>query len=113
MTDEQPSPDAVSLSTVFDALGHGSRRLILLELADHTPQTEAEFETEELAADGGNSDWLEAELNHTHLPKLADSGFIDWNPKTDTITRGPRFDEIEPLLTLIDTHRDELPSDWP
>ncbi|MDG5762097.1 transcriptional regulator, partial [Natronococcus sp. A-GB1] len=81
--------------------------------ADHNPRTEAEFETEEFAADRENPDSFETELHHVHLPKLTDAGFINWDPQTETITRGPYFDEIEPLLTLIDTHQDELPFDWP
>ncbi|WP_458189837.1 DUF7344 domain-containing protein [Haladaptatus sp. NG-WS-4] len=56
---------------------------------------------------------LETQLRHVHLPKLADDGYIEWNPGTETIRRGPNFDDIAPLLTLMDDHEDELPDDWP
>jgi hypothetical protein len=41
-------------------------------------------------------------LHHIHLPKLADAGLIDWDPRDDIIVRGPSFDEILPLLETID-----------
>ncbi|RQG94797.1 transcriptional regulator [Natrarchaeobius oligotrophus] len=97
---------------MFDVLSHSTRRQILVELADHNLRTEAAFETEEFAADG-NSDSPETELHHIHLPNLADAGFINWGPRTETITRGPRFSEIEPLLVVIDDHKETLPVDWP
>lgn len=56
---------------------------------------------------------LKTQLHHTHLPKLADAGYIDWNPDTGAICRGPSIDEIAPLLTLMSDHADELPDDWP
>ena len=113
MPDGQHPAERDSLNTMFDVLSHGARRQILVELADHNPRTEAEFETEEFVADAGNPDSPETELHHTHLPKVADSGFINWDPQTETITRGPRFSEIEPLLVVIDDHQDTLPVDWP
>jgi hypothetical protein len=51
-------------------------------------------------------------LQHVHLPKLEDPGFVDVNLDQHSVTRGPRFDEIEPLLELLETNRDRLPADW-
>lgn len=49
-----------------------------------------------------------AELTHVHLPKLADAGYIEWDRDAHTVVKGPRFDEIRPLMTaiapLIDDH---------
>jgi hypothetical protein len=50
---------------------------------------------------------------HTHLPKLEEAGFIVWHQDTNKVEKGPRFEEIRPLLELIDAHADELPADWP
>ena len=113
MIDDQYPGERDPLNTMFDVLRHGIRRHILVELADHNPRTEAEFETEEFVAAAGNPDSPETQLHHIHLPKLADSGFINWDSQTETITRGPRFREFELLLVLIDDHQDTLPSDWP
>lgn len=113
MPNDQQPIDRDTLNTIFNVLRHGTRRQILMELADHTPRREAEFEAEEFTADRGTPDSIETGLYHTHLPKLADAGFIDWDPQTETITRGPRFSEITPLLVLIDDHQDAVPVDWP
>lgn len=51
-------------------------------------------------------------MQHLHLPKLADYEFIEWNKDTHEVTKGPKFDEIRPLLELLATHEDELPADW-
>jgi hypothetical protein len=51
-------------------------------------------------------------MRHTHLPKLASAGFIEWDPETNTVQQGPRFEDIRPLLELMHDHADELPDDW-
>jgi len=28
------------------------------------------------------------------------------------VIKGPNFDEIKPLLELLENHEDELPTDW-
>ena len=62
-------------------------------------------------------EWDSAEsqiaLVHAHLPKLADAGYIEWDPDSGDIAEGPRFEEVEVVLDLFDTHADDLPSDWP
>ncbi|VTT86294.1 hypothetical protein DM2_2332 [Halorubrum sp. DM2] len=52
-------------------------------------------------------------MYHSHLPKLADLGFIEWDPDENEIRKGPRWDDIAPLLRLIEDHQDELPDGWP
>ncbi|WP_254544885.1 transcriptional regulator [Halomarina pelagica] len=51
-------------------------------------------------------------LNAVHLPKLADYGFIEWDRNTHEVMKGPKFDEIRPLLELLEAHEDKLPADW-
>ena len=52
------------------------------------------------------------EMRHTHLPKLVEYGFVEWDRDTHEVVKGPEFDEIEPLLELLDEHDDELPEGW-
>ncbi len=61
----------------------------------------------------GRADEAESELRRTHLPMLEAEGYIEWDRETGEISRGPRFDEIEPFLELIEEHEDELPPFWP
>lgn len=113
MTGDERPPDTTPLDDLFDILSHGSRRRILFELSTRNPRRQDEFETEDFVTDDDTLELFRIELYHTHLPRLAESGFIDWNSETGTIIRGPRFGEIEPLLTLIHNHHDELPAGWP
>ncbi|WP_449405170.1 hypothetical protein [Haloarcula amylovorans] len=44
---------------------------------------------------------------------MAEAGYIEWHRETGEVSKGPRYDEIEPLLDLIENHVDELPPNWP
>jgi hypothetical protein len=102
-----------SLNLMFDALRHPYRRRILLLVGDHNPRDEEEFSVEELATEDDDRELLTTELYHAHLPKLAEAGYIEWDEGTETIRRGPSFEEIAPLLALMHDHQDELPEGWP
>jgi hypothetical protein len=104
--------DDDSFDELFEVLSHEYRRYILWSLADPDGRTDEPIRTTLFAGDD-EPDILRIELRHNHLPKLDDAGLVDWDPETETLTRGPRFEEIEPLLGLLDDNRDELPGDWP
>ena len=59
-----------------------------------------------LAFEEGN---IWAELHHVHLPKLQEKGYVRWDSDEHTITRGPEWNQIEPLLRLVYNHLNELP----
>ncbi|MFC4358412.1 ArsR family transcriptional regulator [Halobium salinum] len=111
MTDGSETPR--HLDRMFDVLGHPYRRRILLLVSEHNPRDEDEFSVDELATEDDDLEMLTDELYRIHLPKLADAGYIEWNEDTETIRRGPNFEDIAPLLRLMHDHRDELPSGWP
>ena len=105
-----------SLNELFEVLSHGVRRRILMAVARENPRDDEEITSESVADEHQEADALELlkqQLYHTHLPKLEDAGFIDWDQERGLITRGPRFEEIGPLLRLMHDHQDELPDDWP
>lgn len=93
----------------LDALGDPLRRRLLVNLEEHTPQDipesvhegERELET------------LRMELFHTHLPMLEEEDIVQWHRDAGEVVKGPRFDEIHSLVSLIDAHADELPYHWP
>ena len=94
---------------IFENLSNSHRRLILLLLKQGVVETE----TDVMVRSGSDSRETETALIHNHLPRLAQAGYIDWDRDSGEIAKGPRFDEIEPLLELIEAHADELPADWP
>lgn len=97
--------------SAFSALADSHRRELLFALLGHTPQAElsipegVEFDEEELEA-------VRLKMYHFHLPRLESEGFIEWNRDTRSVSKGPDFEEIRPLLKLLDRHRNELPDGW-
>lgn len=103
----------VSSDQVFTALSHTARRRVLSALVSAAPRDEVEFESVEYAPEDQRPGSFAIELHHTHLPHLDDAGFVDWERESGTVDRGPAFEEIRPLLELLDEHRRELPAGWP
>lgn len=102
---------ATTVGTQLGALTHRPQRQLLVALIHHNPQDDTPF-------DGGEPEIEDEELEvlydfqHYHLPELESKGFIEYNREEHTISTGPNFAEIEPILALIDEHKDELPDDW-
>ena len=104
------STEAVtSFDIHLDALRHVDRRRLLLALLN-AEETALPIELDQLEYETADRDVL-VSFHHSHLPKLEDLGFVDANPDQHSVTTGPRFEEIKPLLELLDTHRDRLPPD--
>lgn len=97
------------MDQILESLASRHRRVILLMLKQGTVRTE----TDVMVRGRTETNEEEIALTHNHLPKLAEAGYIEWDRDTGEISKGPRFDEIEPLLDLIESHADELPPDWP
>ncbi len=84
----------------MDVLSNTYRRQMLLALADANPQEDRK--TVSSASEGRDDEGESAiAMQHVHLPKLEDCGFIRWNREKQRVTKGPQFDEIEPLLTVV------------
>ncbi|MFB6207535.1 MAG: ArsR family transcriptional regulator [Haloglomus sp.] len=98
---------------MFEALSHPRRRRILTVLVEANPGDNDEFVPDDFTPTDGELDGFVISLHHNHLPRLHDAGFIEWEPRTETVRRGPRFDEIVPLVELMSNHENELPADWP
>lgn len=96
--------------TMLDALGTRERRYLLSQLLVSNPRDE-EWLVDQLETDADEQDLL-ARIRHTDLPKLDQMEFITWDDEEGTIVKGPRFDEIRPILQLMVDHEDELPDGW-
>lgn len=108
---DAPRLDEKQFDEALDALAHVQRRKLLVALLDHNPQND----TPELDLDSADdSDTVERliEMEHVHLPKLVEYEFIEWDREKNEVAKGPKFDEIRPLLELLTDHVEELPDDW-
>jgi hypothetical protein len=99
----------MTLDTQLTILSNHHRRRVLLALVDNAPQTIPTGTTTTVETDGGDHPQTIA-MQHIHLPKLADHGFIDWDQETQRAAKGPQFGEIEPLLTVLSENQDVLPA---
>lgn len=101
------------MDTVLNVLEKRYRRRLLVALLEHNPQVadnpQISSDTESATE---NLETLTILTWHKHLPKLEESEFIEWDRDTNSIQKGPQFDEIQPLLELLQNHADELPDDW-
>lgn len=108
---ETDSIDTVTqnIDNLFDSLADAQRRHLLFTL----------LETEQLTEDTTHldtppDDILREEIDrikrrHVHLPKLNDYGFVEWHPDRARIDRGPRFEEVRPVLEVLREQRTEVP----
>jgi len=84
-----------------------------MALMTNNPRDTDEFGTADFRPEDADREVVKLELHHTHLPQLDEAGFIDWDRSTDSVVRGEHFEDIRPLLELMDDHAEELPDDWP
>lgn len=115
--DSSSSPD-ISLDTIFDILSHSHRRQILSYLSRNeddlatvtdlvTFVSTHELEAEERVEDTHN-DAVRVALHHNHLPKLADTGVIEYDTQNGTI-RYCGHPKLEKYLSVTETReRDEV-----
>lgn len=100
------------LNRVFDALRHPYRRRVLRVLAEESRHEEA-FKPVDFQLAEADFSTFEIELAHIHLPKLEEAGYITWDKSDNMIWYGERFDEIAPVVELLERNEGELPGDWP
>lgn len=102
-----------ALDTYLELLSNHYRRRLLVALLDHNPQDDADTHIpDHIVLEDDDLESVQLRMNHIHLPKLEEAGFIEWSPGANEVRKGPRFGEIRPLLELMVNHADELPEGW-
>ena len=119
--DEVPEPE-LSRDLVFDVLKNRRRRYALhylrradesvqlSELAEQVAAWENDIEVDAISA--AERKRVYTALYQSHLPKLDDAGYIDWDREANAVRQGANYEEIAPLVRLIQNHGAELPSGW-
>jgi len=98
---ETSIPDVIwdtGMDRVFEALFTRRRRMILFMLKQDSPRQIVDFLPRSVGAQS-----TETELRHDDLPRLASLAYINWDRAADEVSRGQRFDEIEPMLECLRT----------
>lgn len=103
--------EALTAEEAFDLLRPPYRRRLLMSLLEHNPEDEATI-PDDLTTNDEELENMLIDMTHIHLPKLESLEVIEWDRDENVVTRGPAFEELRPLLELIDRHRDELPDGW-
>lgn len=92
------------MDTMMDVFGERDRRLLLLALLEEPTLDRNEFLDRYLDASDARTQFY-----HRHLPKLKESGYVDWNPDTGVLSRGSSFGDVEPFLRLLRGYMAEPP----
>ncbi|WP_440991894.1 DUF7344 domain-containing protein [Haloarchaeobius baliensis] len=105
------------LDIVFEIIRNERRRLVLRYLDETDEETVAlgdlaehiaaiENDTTEQALSAQQRKRVYVGLYQCHLPKMADSGIVEFDKNRGTISQGPNVDQLEPYLN-VDTSRDD------
>lgn len=113
----------ISNDDVFDALADVQRRRILVQLlyseSEAVPhpssasremlQAHEEVLQEYLTGpeEVANADKAVVRTYHVHLPKLVESLYVEWDRGNHHVTKGAKYDEVRPVLELVDERRGE------
>lgn len=90
--------------TPFSALADEDRRRLLLLLASRTDRDPPVRVPDDLVGTEPTARATSVRFHHVHLPKLASMGYVEWDPDSGAVRCGPAFDELEPLLDVLDEH---------
>lgn len=106
MTSQQWSSPP-SLDTAMGVLSDRYRRQLLVALLEQESQNPVHVD--DISHETGGRKTSTVEAYHSHLPKLADNGYVTWDKASGAVWPGPHFDELRPLLEFLSAHRRELP----
>ncbi|MFB6170005.1 MAG: hypothetical protein ABEJ06_02555 [Haloarculaceae archaeon] len=112
-------------SDLFELLAARRRRQILFALrraealdvpedllARDSPRGDGVSRAVQLPSPAGQSRReLEVDLHHRHLPRLAEAGYVEWDRRTGSVSRGPAFAEVEPALRVFVENERAFPDD--
>lgn len=110
-------------SNVFEAIADDTRRRLLLLLCEReevaVPDAVLERGPVTSGADDDTDGWepsrskqrTEIRLSHVHLPKLVDDGLVEWERGANVVRRGPRFEDVRPVLEVLAENASRVPQE--
>ncbi len=95
---------------VFEALAAEPRRQLVVSLLDREPDQSVPLPESAVNPNVPVAPKrLKQELMHSHLPLLADRGFVEWESDPFVASRGPRFDEIAVIFEALHAFATDVP----
>lgn len=95
---------------LFSALSAEPRRQIILALSEAPPDRELSLpEAANPPYALRDPEQLYIELRHSHLPVLAEHGYVDWVRDPLRVSRGPHFEEAAVVFDALKEWADEIP----
>lgn len=98
---------------LMEALANEQRRRLLLHLLETDPQLDFPPLDEDRQRSPEEARREQIALYHNHLPMLEGAGFIDWDEEAGEVTKGPAFEDLEPLLQFLRDDWDEVTAPSP
>lgn len=95
---------------VFEAVSAEPRRQLVVSLLDAPPDQSVSLP--EHAANPNvpvDPESLRCELNHYHLPMLADMEFVEWETDPLVASRGPRFEQVAVVFEALQSNAVDIP----
>lgn len=101
------------MDEIFRLLSHVDRRRLLVALLDHDPQRDEPISVlDDLQVGDRDERRFQVAMVHSHLPLLEDAAVVMWDRDSHEVLAGPRFEDVRPLLELLDEHAADLPGEW-
>ena len=103
---EEQKPTRISIDTLCDLLSNAQRRHILLYLSSHTKTTISHEKLLDHLTEindnlsGDTHRRLAIQLQHVHLPKLAEHGLLEYDETTNSISYNTDS-RVEKMLTVV------------
>lgn len=95
---------------LFSALSAEPRRQIIVALLEAPPERELSLpEAANPPYALQDPEKLYIELQHSHLPVLADGGYVEWERDPLTVSRGLNFEEAAIVLEALQEWADSIP----
>lgn len=88
----------------FEALAHEDRRQLLSLLAVTMEGDPTVTVPGDVISRTQSSAAMATKFHHVHLPKLASMDYVEWDQETGAVRCGPAFEDLEPLLAVLDEH---------
>ena len=99
----------LTMDAAFRLLSDRRRRYVLYHLRDVERVTTLDALTEQVAHWEGtgrdadaNAERIAVSLVHNHLPKLEESGVVEYDRRQGDVVTAEQFDEVVSLLELVD-----------